>query len=47
VDSGIRTEAGSGVELNKKCKANKATENISWADRAAEGKKLVGWAAAE
>ncbi len=47
VGSGIRTGAGTGVELNKKCEVDEATENIGWAGGAAEGKKLAGWATAE
>ncbi len=43
----IRTGAGTGVELNKKGKADEAADNYGWADGAAEGKKLAGWAAAE
>jgi hypothetical protein len=43
----ISTGAGTGVELNKKGKADEAAENIGWADGAAEGKKLAGRAAAE
>jgi hypothetical protein len=57
VGSGIRTEARTGVELNKKDEEDEAAKNIGWADGAAEGKKLAGravegkilvdWAAAE
>jgi hypothetical protein len=47
VGGGIRTGAGSGDELNKKCEADEAAENIGWAYGAAEDKKLAGWAAAE
>ncbi len=43
----IRTRAGTSVKLNKKCEVDEAAENIGWADRAAGGKKLVGWEAAE
>jgi hypothetical protein len=47
VGGGIRTGAGTGVELDKKNEADRAAENIGWAGRAAEGKKLAGRAAAE
>jgi hypothetical protein len=47
VGGGIGTEAGTGVKLNKKGEVDEAAENIGWADRAAEGKKLAGGAAAE
>jgi hypothetical protein len=47
VGGGIGTGAGTGVRLNKKGEADEAAENIGWADGAAEGKKLVGGAAAE
>jgi hypothetical protein len=35
VGSGIGTRAVTGVELNKKGGADRAAENIGWADRAA------------
>jgi hypothetical protein len=41
VGRGIRTGAGTGVELNKKGEDDGATENIGWADEAAKGKKLA------
>ncbi len=31
---GIRTIAGTGVKLNKKGKADEASENIGWVDEA-------------
>jgi hypothetical protein len=43
VGGGIRTRAGTSVELNKKGETDEAAENIGWADRA----ELAGWAAAE
>jgi hypothetical protein len=39
---GIRTGAGTGVELNKNGEADEAAENIGWADEAAEGKTVFG-----
>ncbi len=47
VGGGITIGTVTGVELNKKCEVDKAAKNIGWADGAAEGKILVGWAAAE
>ncbi len=43
----LGTGAGTSVELNKKGEADKAAENIGWADGAAKGKTLAGGAAAE
>jgi hypothetical protein len=44
---GIRTGAGTSVELNKRGEAGEPAENIGWADGAAEGEKLAGRATAE
>ncbi len=44
---GIGTGDGTVVKLNKKGEADEAAENIGWVDGPAEGKKLVGGAAAE
>jgi hypothetical protein len=43
----IRTGAWTSVELNKKCKAGEAADNIGRADGVTEGKKLADCAAAE
>jgi hypothetical protein len=47
VGSWIGTEAGNGVELNKKGEADGAAENIGWTGGATEGKRRTGEAAAE
>ncbi len=43
----IGTGAGTGVELNKRGKADEAAENNGWAGRAPEGKYGEGEASAE
>jgi hypothetical protein len=47
VGGGIRTGAGTGVELDTKNDADGAAENIGRAGGAAEGKKLAGRVAAQ
>jgi hypothetical protein len=47
VGGGNRTGVRTGVELNKKGEVDEASENIGWADEAAEDKNLASGAAAE